>query len=170
MTVAMDRRTLALLLMTTALCATHPADAQQPVRVQVGDHAEHTRLVLVTPDAKPVVDAGTCGGRFTLPGAVPWPVEQLNATYTRRLSGYATADGGRSLTVQWPCGARIATRRERALTIVDVAPPPVPARKPGAPPAPEIPVAETPPPPPPSGLAAALNPISTAQAQPLPTP
>ncbi|HYH20741.1 MAG TPA: hypothetical protein VD995_19225 [Azospirillum sp.] len=176
----MDRRTLALLLMSTALPAALPANAQQPVRVQVGDHAEHTRLVLVSPDAAPVVDAGPCGGRFTLPGPASWPVDQLNATYTRRLSGYAAADDGRSLTVQWPCGASVSTRRERALTIVDVAPPPVPARKPGAPPAPAAELVAAAPPPPESpesppaaiqnGLATVLNPVATARAQTVPAP
>lgn len=170
---------LALLLASTAFTAVSapaPALAAMPVKVQTGDHADFSRLALVNPqgaaevapEVAPEVDIESCGGRITLPDPVAWPLEALGAAYSRRLTDFRVADGGRSLTLQWPCGARVTVRRERTVTFVDVAEPPVPARKPGAPavePAVELVAAEAPPPP---SFLDGLSPVSRAQAQPVP--
>ncbi|WP_247890083.1 hypothetical protein [Azospirillum brasilense] len=183
---------LALLSVTTALTA--PASAADPalITVQTGDHADFSRLALVNAQGAPAVDVGSCGGRIAFSQAVPWPLEALNGTYSRRLTGFQTAEDGRSLTMDWPCGARVTVRRERRITFIDVADPPRPARKPGAPvPASEgILLAEAPgasvfpviaPPPAheaatapmvaaqaaPVSLAERLSPVASAQAQPI---
>ncbi|CAO3382406.1 hypothetical protein [Azospirillum argentinense] len=185
---------LALLSVTTALTA--PASAADstpaPITVQTGDHADFSRLALVNAQGAPAVDVGSCGGRVAFSQAVPWPLEALNGTYSRRLTGFQTAEDGRSLTMDWPCGARVTVRRERRITFIDVADPPRPARKPGAPvPASEgVLLAEAPgasvfpviaPPPVPEAapapvaaaqaapvsLAERLNPVAIAQAQPI---
>ncbi|WP_247876337.1 hypothetical protein [Azospirillum brasilense] len=185
---------LALLSVTTALTA--PASAADstpaPITVQTGDHADFSRLALVNAQGAPAVDVGSCGGRVAFSQAVPWPVEALNGTYSRRLTGFQTGEEGRSLTMDWPCGARVTVRRERRITFIDVTDPPRPARKPGAPvPAPEgvllaeapgasvFPVIAPPPPPEPPpaqaasaqaapiSLAERLTPVASAQAQPV---
>ncbi|AIB16572.1 hypothetical protein ABAZ39_32555 (plasmid) [Azospirillum argentinense] len=184
---------LALLSVTTALTA--PASAADsipaPITVQTGDHADFSRLALVNAQGAPAVDVGSCGGRVAFSQAVPWPLEALNGTYSRRLTGFQTAEDGRSLTMDWPCGARVTVRRERRITFIDVTDPPRPARKPGAPvPASEgILLAEAPgasvfpviaPPAPeaapapvvaaqaaPVSLAERLNPVASAHAQPI---
>lgn len=189
---------LALLSVTTALTAP-PAAAEAPaaipahINVQTGDHADFSRLALVNAQGAPAVDVGSCGGRVAFSQAVPWPLEALNGTYSRRLTGFQTGEEGRSLTMDWPCGARVTVRRERRITFIDVADPPRPARKPGTPvpapadttrlaeapgasvfpviappPAPEA--APTPPSPAqaaPVSLAERLNPVASAQAQPV---
>ncbi|MBB3266848.1 hypothetical protein FHW79_004495 [Azospirillum sp. OGB3] len=180
---------LALLSVTTALTA--PASAADstpaPITVQTGDHADFSRLALVNAQGAPAVDVGSCGGRIAFSQAVPWPLEALNGTYSRRLTGFQTAEDGRSLTMDWPCGARVTVRRERRITFIDVTDPPRPARKPGAPvPASEgVLLAEAPgasvfpmiaPPPVPEpapapttpiSLADRLNPVASAKAQPI---
>ncbi|MBP2296021.1 hypothetical protein [Azospirillum rugosum] len=144
----MIRLSVALLLASTAFTAL-PALAATRVKVQAGDHADFSRLALVSPQGAPEVDVESCGGRITLPNRAAWPLETLGAAYSRRLTDFRVADGGRSLTLQWPCGARVAVRQEKKVTFLDVAEPPVPARKPGAPAVePEVvdvPVAEAPP-------------------------
>ncbi|CAO3459879.1 hypothetical protein [Azospirillum argentinense] len=179
---------LALLSVTTALTAP-PAAAEAPatITVQTGDHADFSRLALVNAQGAPAVDVGSCGGRVAFSQAVAWPLEALNGTYSRRLTGFQTAEDGRSLTMDWPCGARVTVRRERRITFIDVADPPRPARKPGAPvPASEsVLLAEAPgasvfpmiaPPPVPEpapaqaapvSLAERLSPVASAQAQPI---
>ncbi|TWA66624.1 hypothetical protein FBZ82_108294 [Azospirillum brasilense] len=185
---------LALLSVTTALTA--PAGAADstsaPITVQTGDHADFSRLALVNARGAPAVDVGSCGGRVAFSQAVPWPLEALNGTYSRRLTGFQTAEDGRSLTMEWPCGARVTVRRERRITFIDVTDPPRPARKPGAP----VPASEgillteapgasvfpmiAPPPAPeaapapvvaaqaaPVSLAERLSPVASAQAQPI---
>ncbi|WP_286192170.1 hypothetical protein [Roseomonas genomospecies 6] len=175
---------LALLLVTTALTAPS-ASAAEPITVQTGDHADFSRLALVNAQGAPAVEVGSCGGRIAFPQAVPWPLETLNGTYSRRLTGFQTAEDGRGLTMDWPCGARVTVRREKRITFIDVADPPRPARKPGTvapaetsllaeapgasvfpvivpPPAPE-PVPE----PAPIRLAERLSPVANAQAQPI---
>ncbi|MFC5358605.1 hypothetical protein [Azospirillum himalayense] len=126
---------LALLSVTTALTA--PASATDstpaPITVQTGDHADFSRLALVNAQGAPAVDVGSCGGRVAFSQAVPWPLDALNGTYSRRLTGFQTGEEGRSLTMDWPCGARVIVRRERRITFIDVTDPPRPARKPGAP-------------------------------------
>ncbi|MGY0792318.1 hypothetical protein ACW7BJ_23365 [Azospirillum argentinense] len=183
---------LALLSVTTALTAP-PAAAEAPatITVQTGDHADFSRLALVNAQGAPAVDVGSCGGRVAFSQAVPWPLEALNGTYSRRLTGFQTGEEGRSLTMDWPCGARVTVRRERRITFIDVADPPRPARKPGAPvPASEsvllaeapgasvFPVIAPPTPEPvpaptasaqtaPISLAERLSPVASAQAQPI---
>ncbi|CAO3459375.1 hypothetical protein [Azospirillum argentinense] len=185
---------LALLSVTTALTA--PASAADsipaPITVQTGDHADFSRLALVNAQGAPAVDVGSCGGRIAFSQPVPWPLAALNGTYSRRLTGFQTAEDGRSLTMEWPCGARVSVRRERRITFIDVADPPRPARKPGAPaPASEgvllaeapgasvFPVIAPPPVPAPAPVPTApaqaapislterLNPVASAQAQPV---
>lgn len=184
---------LALLSVTTALTAPPAAaEAPAPITVQTGDHADFSRLALVNAQGAPAVDVGSCGGRVAFSQAVPWPLEALNGTYSRRLTGFQTGEEGRSLTMDWPCGARVTVRRERRITFIDVADPPRPARKPGAPvPASEgVLLAEAPgasvfpviaPPPTPEpvpaptasaqaapvSLAERLSPVASAQAQPI---
>ncbi|TWA88829.1 hypothetical protein FBY14_107202 [Azospirillum brasilense] len=183
---------LALLSVTTALTAP-PAAAEEPapITVQTGDHADFSRLALVNAQGAPAVDVGSCGGRIAFSQTVPWPLEALNGTYSRRLTGFQTGEEGRSLTVDWPCGARVTVRRERRITFIDVADPPRPARKPGtavpteasllaeAPGASVFPVIAPPPAPEPApaptapaqaapiSLAERLNPVASAQAQPV---
>ncbi len=177
---------LALLSVTTALTAP-PAAAEAPapipahVNVQTGDHADFSRLALVNAQGAPAVEVGSCGGRIAFPQAVSWPLEALNGTYSRRLTGFQTAEEGRGLTVDWPCGARVTVRRERRITFIDVADPPRPARKPGtaapagtsllaeAPGASVFPVIVPPPAPEPApvSLAERLSPVASAQAQPV---
>ncbi|WP_247896043.1 hypothetical protein [Azospirillum brasilense] len=180
---------LALLSVTTALTtpSAHAADPA-PITVQTGDHADFSRLALVNAQGAPAVDVGSCGGRIAFSQPVPWPLAALNGTYSRRLTGFQAAEDGRSLTMEWPCGARVSVRRERRITFIDVADPPRPARKPGAPvPAPadapllaEAPGASVFPviaPPPahepapaqaaPVSLAERLSPVASAQAQPV---
>ncbi|MDQ2104138.1 hypothetical protein QSG27_15665, partial [Azospirillum sp. C340-1] len=122
---------LALLLVTTALTAqpaaaeepaavlpSIPAPGPTPINVQTGDHADFSRLVLVNAQGAPAVEVGSCGGRVAFPKAAPWPVQALNGAYSRRLTGFRAADEGRSLTVDWPCGARVTVRRERRITFI----------------------------------------------------
>lgn len=127
----------ALLALTgwSAAAAESPRPAP-PVRVQVGDQTDGatTRLVLRVPDGeRPVLEAGACGGRIALSTAAGWPLDKLNGTRTERLSSWRAEDDGRTLTVRWPCGARVAEIRERDLLILDVAGPPTPRRKPAVP-------------------------------------
>lgn len=173
---------LALLLVTTALTAPS-ASAADPasITVQTGDHADFSRLALVSAQGAPAVEVGSCGGRIAFPQAVPWPLETLNGTYSRRLTGFQTAEDGRGLTMDWPCGARVTVRRERRITFIDVADPPRPAHKPGttapaetsllaeAPGASVFPVIVPPPAPEPApiSLAERLSPVASAQAQPI---
>ncbi|MCW2239941.1 hypothetical protein [Azospirillum canadense] len=160
---------MALLLASTAFTAL-PALAATRVKVQAGDHADFSRLALVSPQGAPEVAVESCGGRITLPSRAAWPLEALGAAYSRRLTDFRVADGGRSLTLQWPCGARVAVRQEKKVTFVDVAEPPVPGRKPGAPAvepeATDAPMVEAPPP----SFFDGLSPVSSAQAQPIPIP
>lgn len=177
--------TMALLLMTTALTAAPVLAAAPAVRVQTGDHPDFSRLALISPQGTPEVEVGSCGGRISLPEQAAWPVDALNAAYSRRLTGFQATEDGRGLTLNWPCGARVTTRHERTLTFVDVMEPPVPVRKPGflvpVPTGPELMLAAAPPadiaPPAPSAVGPAagpaagfvdmLNPVASAQAQPV---
>ncbi|WP_372396503.1 hypothetical protein ABMY26_12040 [Azospirillum sp. HJ39] len=172
------------------------AAAQTAVRAQLGDHGDYSRLVLSLPRGEePAVSVDGCVLRVDVANPARWPLASLHDTYSRRLSDFVAVDDGRSLTAAIPCGARIASFVERRMLIVDVGGLPIPARKPGAPPqvpmqeiAPEAVVATTQPDPapppapqPPSTparppilneVAAALNPIGTANAAPanLPLP
>ncbi|MBK3775936.1 hypothetical protein GAY31_17515, partial [Azospirillum brasilense] len=105
---------LALLSVTTALTAP-PAAAEEPapITVQTGDHADFSRLALVNAQGAPAVDVGSCGGRIAFSQTVPWPLEALNGTYSRRLTGFQTGEEGRRLPGGWPCGAPRAARRGR---------------------------------------------------------
>lgn len=108
------------------------APAGATVRVQTGDHAEgFSRLVVRVPNgARASVTRGNCGGRIGLDTAAAWPLNQLNGTFSERLSGYRAEDD-RTLSFSWPCGAQVRTTRERSLLIVDVLGAPTPPRKPG---------------------------------------
>ncbi|AWU97763.1 hypothetical protein [Azospirillum ramasamyi] len=177
-------------LVLALLAVPGPAQAAS-VRAQMGDHADHSRLVLSVPGGpEPVAVVDGCVLRISTPEPVRWPLASLHATYSRRLSDFVTADDGRSLTAAIPCGARVASFIERRMLIVDVGGPPVPGIKPAAPEA--VPVeappdavvaaavtaAEPAPAPPQPGtssvatIAEALSPIGTAHAAPanLPLP
>ncbi|ANC92683.1 hypothetical protein A6A40_12775 [Azospirillum humicireducens] len=171
--------TLALAL----LAGSGPAQAAS-VRAQLGDHGDYSRLVLSIPKGlEPVAVVDGCVLRIGTPDPVRWPLASLRETFSRRLSDFVTADDGRSLTAAIPCGARVSSLIERRMLIVDVAGPPVPGVKPGAPEGgavevPEAVVAAGPEPVPQGGtigvaqVVEALNPIGTANATPanLPLP
>lgn len=161
-------------LVLALLAASGPAQAAS-VRGQLGDHGEYSRLVLSVPKgAEPVAVVDGCVLRISTPDPVRWPLASLRDSFSRRLSDFVTADGGRSLTAAIPCGARVTSFIERRMLIVDVGGPPVPGVKPGAPlevqpeaavvaagPVPEAPQVAT------SSVATiaeALNPIGTAHA------
>ncbi|KJR62302.1 hypothetical protein VY88_25425 [Azospirillum thiophilum] len=171
------------------------AAAQTAVRAQLGDHGDYSRLVLSLPRGEePAVSVDGCVLRVDVATPARWPLASLSDTYSRRLSDFVAVDDGRSLTAAIPCGARITSFVERRKLIVDVGGLPIPARKPGSPPqapvqemVPEAVVATaTPPDPaprpapqPPSTpvrppilneVAAALNPIGTANAAPADLP
>lgn len=166
------------------------AAAQTAVRAQLGDHGDYSRLVLSLPRGEePAVSVDGCVLRVDVATPARWPLASLSDTYSRRLSDFVAVDDGRSLTAAIPCGARITSFVERRKLIVDVGGLPIPARKPGAPPqapvqeiAPEAVAAATQPDPapqPPSTparppilneVAAALNPIGTANAAPADLP
>ncbi|CAO3362972.1 hypothetical protein [Azospirillum palustre] len=111
-----------------------PGPAQAAVRAQLGDHGDYSRLVLSVPKGmEPVAVVDGCVLRIAVPDPLRWPLASLRDSFSRRLSDFVTADGGRSLTATVPCGARVASFMERRNLIVDVGGPPVPGVKPGAP-------------------------------------
>ncbi|CAO3459201.1 hypothetical protein [Azospirillum largimobile] len=163
-------------LVLALLAVSGPAQAAS-VRAQLGDHGDYSRLVLSVPKGtEPVAVVDGCVLRISTPDPVRWPLASLRDSFSRRLSDFVTADGGRSLTAAIPCGARVASLMERRMLIVDVGGPPVPGVKPGAPEGgpvevqPDAVVAAVVPGPPqvatPSvaKIAEALNPIGTAHA------
>ena len=172
-------------LVLALLAVSGPAQAAS-VRAQLGDHGDHSRLVLSVPKGlEPVAVVDGCVLRISTPDPVRWPLASLRDTFSRRLSDFVTADGGRSLTAAIPCGARVASFIERRMLIVDVGGPPVPGVKPGAPEggavevppeavvAAAVPESQVPPPPPRATLAEvaeALNPIASANAAPVALP
>ena len=172
-------------LVLALLAVSGPAQAAS-VRAQLGDHGDYSRLVLSVPKGlEPVAVVDGCVLRISTPDPVRWPLASLRDSFSRRLSDFVTADGGRSLTAAIPCGARVASIIERRLLIVDVGGPPVPGVKPGAPEGgavevpPEAVVAAMVPEQVPQGstigvaqVVEALNPIGTANAAPtnLPLP
>ncbi|WP_455176014.1 hypothetical protein [Azospirillum largimobile] len=120
-------------LVLALLAASGPAQAAS-VRGQLGDHGEYSRLVLSVPKgAEPMAVVDGCVLRISTPDPVRWPLASLRDSFSRRLSDFVTADGGRSLTAAIPCGARVTSFIERRMLIVDVGGPPVPGVKPGAP-------------------------------------
>ncbi|WP_377807691.1 hypothetical protein ABNQ38_12450 [Azospirillum sp. A29] len=153
-----------------------PGPAQAAVRAQLGDHGNYSRLVLSVPKGvEPVAVVDGCVLRIAVPDPVRWPLASLRDSFSRRLSDFVTADGGRSLTATVPCGARVASFMERRNLIVDVGGPPVPGVKPGAPGegavegTPDAVVAAAPPEVGAvsiAGVVEALNPIGTANAAP----
>ncbi|MCM8739209.1 hypothetical protein M5E06_34605 [Azospirillum sp. A1-3] len=161
----------ALTLGSTLVLALLSGTAQAAtVRAQLGDHGDYSRLVLSVPKGvAPVAVVDGCVLRISVPDPVRWPLASLRDSFSRRLSDFVTADGGRSLTATVPCGARVASVMERQNLIVDVGGPPVPGVKPGAVEVPtEVVVAAAAPEASPSvGVAEmveALNPIGTANA------
>ncbi|HYF86653.1 hypothetical protein [Azospirillum sp.] len=168
-------------LVLALLAVSGPAQAAS-VRAQLGDHGDYSRLVLSMPKGlEPVAVVDGCVLRISTPDPVRWPLASLRDSFSRRLSDFVTADGGRSLTAAIPCGARVASLMERRMLIVDVGGPPMPGVKPGAPVEvqPEAVIAAGPEPTPPqvdttsvAAIAEALNPIGTAHAAPtgLPLP
>ncbi|WP_246307499.1 hypothetical protein [Azospirillum melinis] len=111
-----------------------PGPAQAAVRAQLGDHGDYSRLVLSVPKGvEPVAVVDGCVLRISVPDPLRWPLASLRDSFSRRLSDFVTADGGRSLTATVPCGARVASFMERRTLIVDVGGPPVPGVKPEAP-------------------------------------
>ncbi|KAA0572941.1 hypothetical protein FZ983_30870 [Azospirillum sp. B21] len=120
-------------LVLALLAVSGPAQAAS-VRAQLGDHGDYSRLVLTMPKGlEPVAVVDGCVLRIGTPDPVRWPLASLRDSFSRRLSDFVTADGGRSLTAAIPCGARVASLIERRMLIVDVGGPPVPGVKPGAP-------------------------------------
>lgn len=169
----------ALTLGSTLVLALLSGTAQAAtVRAQLGDHGDYSRLVLTVPKGmEPVAVVDGCVLRISVPDPLRWPLASLRDSFSRRLSDFVTADGGRSLTATVPCGARVASVMERRNLIVDVGGPPVPGVKPGAPEdgAVEAVIANDPVPqvPPSVGVAEvveALNPIGTANAAPITLP
>ncbi len=166
----------ALTLGSTLVLALLSGTAQAAtVRAQLGDHGDYSRLVLSVPKGmEPVAVVDGCVLRISVPDPLRWPLASLRDSFSRRLSDFVTADGGRSLTATVPCGARVASVMERRNLIVDVGGPPVPGVKPGVAGdgavevAAEVVVATAPPEVAPSvGVAEvveALNPIGTANA------
>ncbi|WP_391349228.1 hypothetical protein [Azospirillum sp. A23] len=154
-----------------------PGPAQAAVRAQLGDHGDYSRLVLSVPKGvEPVAVVDGCVLRIAVADPLRWPLASLRDSFSRRLSDFVTADGGRSLTATVPCGARVASFMERRNLIVDVGGPPVPGVKPGAPGdgavegTPDAVVAVAPPEAGAIGVAKvveALNPIGTANAAPV---
>jgi cellulose synthase operon protein C len=136
-----------------------PGFAQAAVKVNAGDHADFSRLAVVSPGARAEVTAGRCGGEIAMPDKTVWPIEKLTAFYSKRLSGFRVSPDGRTLSLAWPCDSAVKVRREKTLVFVDVreaAPAPsapVPVGAPLAivppPPAPEVAVLPAPPPAPP---------------------
>ncbi|CAO3405024.1 hypothetical protein [Azospirillum palustre] len=111
-----------------------PGPAQAAVRAQLGDHGDYSRLVLSVPKGvEPVAVVDGCVLRVSAPDPLRWPLASLRDSFSRRLSDFVTADGGRSLTATVPCGARVASFMERRTLIVDVGGPPVPGVKPEVP-------------------------------------
>ena len=170
----------ALTLGSTLVLALLSGTAQAAtVRAQLGDHGDYSRLVLSVPKGlEPVAVVDGCVLRISVPDPVRWPLASLRDSFSRRLSDFVTADGGRSLTATMPCGARVASVMERRNLIVDVGGPPVPGVKPegtedGAVEVPaEVVITSDPVPqvPPSVGVAEvveALNPIGTANAAPI---
>ncbi|WP_451986253.1 hypothetical protein [Azospirillum endophyticum] len=151
-----------------------PGPAQAAVRAQLGDHGDYSRLVLSVPKGvEPVAVVDGCVLRIGVPDPLRWPLASLRDSFSRRLSDFVTADGGRSLTATVPCGARVASFMERRNLIVDVGGPPVPGVKPGGTGdgavevQPEVVITAAPPPVVPVGVAGVvetLNPIGTANA------
>jgi len=151
--------------------------AQAAVRAQLGDHGDYSRLVLSVPKGvEPVAVVDGCVLRIAVPDPLRWPLASLRDSFSRRLSDFVTADGGRSLTATVPCGARVASFMEKRNLIVDVGGPPVPGVKPGVPEdgavegMPDAVVAVAPPEVGAIGVAEvveALNPIGTANAAPV---
>jgi hypothetical protein len=120
-------------LVLALLAIPGPAQAAS-VRAQLGDHGDYSRLVLSVPKGmEPVAVVDGCVLRISAPDPVRWPLASLRDSFSRRLSDFVTADGGRSLTAAIPCGARVASLIERRMLIVDVGGPPIPGIKPGAP-------------------------------------
>ncbi|MGF7177527.1 hypothetical protein [Azospirillum doebereinerae] len=186
--------TVASTLLLVILAVPAAAQAAVTVKGQLGDHAEFSRLALSLPEgveAEAVAEA--CALRVTLPKRANWPVATLNGIWSTRLSGFQVTEDGRSLTADIACGARVTALRERRVLIVDIGALPVPARKPpvpagllpsdetpaealedtpvsaAAPTAGDAPQAVTAPAPSTFGeIADALNPVRTAQAQPIP--
>jgi hypothetical protein len=154
-----------------------PGPAQAAVRAQLGDHGDYSRLVLSVPKGmEPVAVVDGCVLRIGVPDPLRWPLASLRDSFSRRLSDFVTADGGRSLTATIPCGARVASFMERRNLIVDVGGPPVPGVKPGGTDdgvlegtpdavvvaaAPEVGAIGI------AGVVEALNPIGTANAAPV---
>lgn len=185
-----DRRfsaMIALLMMTTALPAL-AASARTPVKLQIGDHADFSRLALVNAREEPDVEIGPCGGRISLVKPAAWPTDEIAAAYSKRMTGFQVTEDGKGFSLEWSCGARVRTVREGNITMIDIAEPPVPGYKPVPPPSlfdeaqpvaeapaaepPAEPVAQNPalPSPGPSlgeEIAAAFAPIGSAQAQPI---
>ncbi|WP_247894568.1 hypothetical protein [Azospirillum sp. B510] len=111
-----------------------PGPAQAAIRAQLGDHDEFSRLALTVPKGvEPAAVVDGCVLRISVPDPQRWPLASLRDGFSRRLSDFVAADGGRSLTATIPCGARITSVLERQTLIVDVGGPPVPGVKPGAP-------------------------------------
>ncbi|MGQ9369321.1 hypothetical protein [Azospirillum sp. ST 5-10] len=180
--------TLALVLMALP----SSTRSEVPVTAQLGDHGAFSRLVVsVAGGALPRAVSDPCSVRLERDEATAWPLDTLNGVWASRMSGFQSLDDGRTMAASIPCGARVTALRERNLLIVDVAAPPIPARKPGStPPAPamaepggreDAPAAvATAAAPPPAGtpaaqdtpsplaaVAAAVNPVAVAQAQPV---
>ncbi|PWC76046.1 hypothetical protein [Azospirillum sp. TSH64] len=167
----------ALTLGSTLVLALLSGTAQAAVRAQLGDHGDYSRLVLSVPKGmEPVAVVDGCVLRIAVPDPVRWPLASLRDSFSRRLSDFVTADGGRSLTATVPCGARVVSFMERRNLIVDVGGPPVPGVKPEAPAdgtmegTPDAVVATVPQASAPVTVAEvveALNPIGTANAAPV---
>lgn len=169
-----QRPDTALTLGSTLVLILLSGTAQAAVRAQLGDHGDYSRLVLSVPKGvEPVAVVDGCVLRIGVADPLRWPLASLRDSFSRRLSDFVTADGGRSLTATVPCGARVASFMERRNLIVDVGGPPVPGIKPGVPGdgavegMPDAVVAAAPPEVGTIGVAGvveALNPIGTANA------
>ncbi|WP_207477352.1 hypothetical protein [Arenibaculum pallidiluteum] len=167
-----------------ALSVASPARADDgPLRVLLGEHGAHSRLVVVLPKGgRAVLEPQSCGGRVVLGRASRWPLVELNRTWVKRLSDFQTADKGRALEFAWPCGAEARAWRERNAFIVDVADPvqdkpsqastaerseplaeaAAPARSPAAAEPPPVPVAAASDPVPPPGPSQPASPAGAA--------
>ncbi|HYG86959.1 MAG TPA: hypothetical protein VD978_11935 [Azospirillum sp.] len=157
------------------------AAAEATLRMQVGDHPGFSRIVVhLPPKLSPQVQQNACGGRIAFGKAVVWPLDRLNATYSRRINGYRAEVNGRAMEFDVPCGSRIRGHRERDLLIVDVGDPAAPERKPdlpalrtahttlAAPPPAKTDAEPSPSPSPVAEVAGFLAPVAQANAQTLP--
>ena len=187
---------IASTLLLAILTVPAPARATDVMRAKLGDHAGFSRLALSLPGGwMPMVVADPCALRVSLPQKASWPVSLLNGVWSSRISAFQVQEDSRTMIATIPCGARVTARQERKVLIVDVAGPPVPARKPTTSPipAPALQLAEirtsdgtpegktdtptprsAPKPAPPlpvtpsfafTEIASALNPVGTAQAE-----